>query len=128
MQTFAKNPGRTMRKIESVMGAWENLAPEAEFHGMTVAEFRAELQPAFEVRDRIRTLEIELAGLMQKRVLVDEKCLRLALAVVHSVRGTPEHGPNSPLYAAMGYIPDAQKKAGRPRKARRAASDARPKA
>jgi hypothetical protein len=118
MQTFSKNPGRTMRKIESVLGAWENLAPESEFHEMKVSEFRAALQPAFDVRERIRTLEIEMAGLMQKRLLIDEKCHRLALAVVNSVRGTPEHGANSPLYAAMGYIPDANKKSGRPRKAR----------
>jgi hypothetical protein len=114
-----------MRKIESVLGAWENLAPQSEFHKMKVAEFRAALQPAFDVRERIRTLEIELAGLMQQRLLIDEKCHRLALAVVNSVRGTPEHGANSPLYAAMGYIPDANKKSGRPRKAR-PAPDASP--
>ena len=40
----------------------------------------------------------------------------MAIKVVSSVRGTPEYGPNSPLYVAMGYIPDKEKKVGRPKK------------
>jgi hypothetical protein len=111
---------RTLKKIESILTAWENLAPEDEFHGMNASEFREAVRPVLEVRERMRVLEVEMAALLQQRLMVDEKCHRLAMSVASAVRGTREHGPNSPLYAAMGYIPDAAKKAGRPRKSRQA--------
>ena len=113
MNTFLKNPGRTLKKVEAILSAWENLAPEAKFYEMTAAEFRDEVNSMLKVRERVKTLEIEMVALLQKRVLIDEQCHRKAISVVS---GCPEHGPNSPLYAAMGYIPDRSKRAGRPRK------------
>jgi hypothetical protein len=121
MRTFLKNPGRTLKKVEAILSAWENLAPEAKFYEMTAAEFRDEVNSMLKVRERIGILEMELDALLQKRVLIDEQCHGKAISVVSGVRGCPEHGPNSPLYAAMGYIPDGSKKAGRPRKNRTAA-------
>ncbi len=118
MNTFLKNPGRTLKKVEAILSAWENLAPEAKFYEMTAVEFRDEVHSMLKVRERIKTLEIEMVALLQKRVLIDEQCHRKAISVVSGVRGCPEHGPNSPLYAAMGYIPDRSKRAGRPRKNR----------
>ena len=116
MQTYAKNPGRTFKKIESILSAWEKLAPEARFSGMDVATFRGAMRPSEQVRERILELESELQELLNQRVLIDKQCHEMAIKVVSSVRGTPEFGPNSPLYVAMGYIPDKEKKVGRPKK------------
>jgi hypothetical protein len=116
MSTHRKNPSRSYRKIRDILTAWENLAPDDEFSGMSLDRFREAMRPAIEVRERIAMLEIQRAALLQERLRVDETCLRMALCVVHSVRGTPAHGPNSALYAAMGYIPDSANKRGRPRK------------
>jgi hypothetical protein len=116
MSTHRKNPGRSYRKISEILAAWENLAPDTDFFGMSCNQFRDAMRPATEVRERIALEEIRLAALLQERARIDENCLRVALGVVHSVRGTPKHGPNSALYAAMGYIPDSVNKRGRPRK------------
>ena len=122
MQTYAKNPGRTFKKIESILSAWEKLAPEARFSGMDVATFRGAMRPSEQVRERILELESELQELLNKRVLIDKQCHEMAIKVVSSVRGTPEYGPNSPLYVAMGYIPDKEKKVGRPKKSQQLAT------
>jgi hypothetical protein len=116
MKTHRKNPARSFRKIRDILTAWENLAPDAEFSGMSINQFRDLMKPAADVREKIALEEIRLAVLLQERARIDENCLGIALRVVNGVRGTPDHGPNSPLYAAMGYIPVAMNKRGRPRK------------
>jgi hypothetical protein len=50
------------------------------------------------------------------RVDADTASMELAQFVVNSVKGDPEEGENSGLYAEMGYTPKADRRSGLTRK------------
>jgi hypothetical protein len=119
MQTFRKNPGRVLKRMEKILSAWELEAAGDSFYGMTLKEFQETVQPALEVRERLQALERETLALIQQRAMLDEKCNELASGVVFAVRAHSKHGPNSPLYRMMGYVRDSDKRPGRPCKDRK---------
>jgi hypothetical protein len=116
MISFLKNPNRTVRKVDEVVMAWEQLAPSATFAGMTLAEFRTAVDPSKAERIRTAELEAELSGAAGRRALADLNTNEKLKLVVAAVKGDPAHGENSALYRAMGYIPMAERASGLTRK------------
>jgi hypothetical protein len=118
MQTFRKNPGRVVKRVEKILSAWQSQAPEDSFYGMSLQEFEDVVRSTKEVRERLEVLKRETLALIQNRALLDKKCHALANGVVFAVRADPQHGADSPLYSLMGYVLESDKRPGRPRKAR----------
>jgi hypothetical protein len=116
MISFLKNPNRTVRKVDEVVMAWEQLAPSATFAGMTLAEFRTAVDPSKAERIRTAELEAELSGAAGRRALADLNTNEKLKLVVAAVKGDPTHGENSALYRAMGYIPLGERASGLTRK------------
>lgn len=116
MISFLKNPNRIVRKVDEVVMAWEQLAPTDTFAGMTLAEFRAAVDPSKAERLRTAELEAELSGAAGRRALADLNTNEKLKLVVAAVKGDPAHGENSALYRAMGYIPMAERASGLTRK------------
>ncbi len=117
MISFLKNPTRVVRKVDEVVTAWEQLAPEAKFAGMTLAEFRTAVEPSKAERLRTAELEAELSGAAGRRAHADLNTNEKLKLVVSSVKGDPAFGENSALYRAMGYIPLAERASGLTRRA-----------
>ena len=116
MISFLKNPTRIVRKVDEVVMAWGQLAPDATFAGMTLAEFRTAVEPSKAERIRTAELEAELSGAGGRRALADLNTNEKLKLVVAAVKGDPAHGENSALYRAMGYIPMAERASGLTRK------------
>ena len=60
-----------LAQITQMINAWERHAPDAQFGGMTVEEFRKATQPSFDAHAEVSRLEYELERL--KRLLGDEE-------------------------------------------------------
>jgi hypothetical protein len=106
------SPKLTLEKINKVITGWETLAPEKTFAGMTLSQYKARIQPSLDSRARIQTLEEQLQAEKDKRDQSDAESLRVTQMVVNGVLADPTEGPDSPLYAGMGYVRDSERKSG----------------
>jgi len=100
-----KTPAGHLATLETILSAWERLRPAKSFGGMTLKQFKAAVQPSFDKRAAIADARVLLRTLIRGRDADDRRSWKLARLVVNSVLGTPSEGEDSPLYAAMGYVP-----------------------
>jgi hypothetical protein len=103
-------------KRETFVKVWRQLAPDESFGGMSLVEFEEATEPAVVVRDLIENLKTQTLAALQQRKLADEELRNKLLLVIHSIRGAPAHGENSPMYRALGYVPKNERASGLTRK------------
>ena len=96
--------------------AWQELAPQESFAGMTLAGFEAATTLPLTLRDQILALEKQMDGRKTERIKADAAANLLLELVVNSVRGTPQHGADSSLYRALGYVRKSERRTGLTRK------------
>lgn len=106
------------QSLDSLLRAWEELAPDAVFSEMTLEQFRTATAPAYETRQQIVWLDQQRRSLIAARRAADGKANELYLLVVNSIKGSPQHGENSPLYRALGYVTKDDRRSGLTRKLR----------
>jgi hypothetical protein len=116
MVTTYKNPTRIARRAAQVSTAWEQIAPEAEFAGMTLTAFKTAIGESFAIRERLAQLEADQSANLARRTVADAATNNRVKLVVNSVKGSPSYGENSDLYRAMGYVTAADKASGLTRK------------
>jgi hypothetical protein len=110
------NPKRVAVKLQKVIDAWGTLRPTKTFAGMTLDQFKAQVQPSLSARDQLTTVQSQAKDNRQLRHESDSTSLDLAQLVVNSVKGDPAEGESGGLYAAMGYVPKNQRRSGLTRK------------
>jgi hypothetical protein len=99
-----------------MLNAWETLAPDKSFGGMTLAQFQAAAQPSRAAHDRIDDLEDQLKQAITDRETADEAFLDKAQLVVNGILADAAYGDDSALYEAMGYKRKSDRKSGLTRK------------
>ncbi len=104
--------------LENLLRAWEELSADASFGGMTLEEFRTATAPVFTNRRRIAWLDQERASMMAARSAADRDGIGQYLLVVNSIKGSPAHGEDSPLYRSLGYKTRTERRSGLTRKPR----------
>jgi hypothetical protein len=110
------NPKNNELKMERMLNAWQTLAPDKSFGGMTLAQFRTAAKPAQDARQRIDELEDQLKQALTDRDSADEAFQAKAQLVVSGVLADPTEGPDSALYEAFGYTRKSERKTGLTRK------------
>ena len=113
---MAQNPKIIGNKIELVLDAWERLAPDKMFGGMTLKEAQEKTKPSAETRKAISTLQMQLAATISQRDDADKDSMKTLDLVVKGVVGDPSEGDDSALYEAMGYIRKSERQRGLTRK------------
>jgi len=109
-------PKNTIEKLNSIINGWETHAPDKSFGGMTLAQFKAKVQPSFDTRDELRVLDSQAQSKRIERDNSDKESLRVVQLVVNGVVGDPEEGPDGDLYESFGYTRTSQRKTGLTRK------------
>jgi hypothetical protein len=110
------NPKRTANKLQKIVDAWTTIRPTKTFAGMTLEQFKAQVQPSLAARDQLTTLQSQATDSRTQRRQSDSASLELAQLVVNSVKGDPAEGENGSLYTAMGYVPKSARRSGLTRK------------
>ena len=105
-------PKEVHGKIQTVITAWDSLASGATFAGMTLANFKAAVQPSLDARDEVANLDGQRPVSLNKRAAADQDSNDTMLMVVNAVKGDPDHGEDSALYAAMGYVRKSERRTG----------------
>ena len=103
-------------KMEKMLNAWETLAPNKSFGGMTLDDFKAAAAPAQAARQRLADLEDQMTQAINARDAADDAFAAKAQLVVNGVLADPTEGPDSSLYEAMGYTRKSERKSGLTRK------------
>ena len=83
---------------------------------MTLAQFKAVAQPAFDARQQIETIDDQLKQAIAARETADDAFFAKLQLVVNGVLADPTEGANSALYEAMGYTRKSDRKSGLTRK------------
>jgi hypothetical protein len=102
-----KSPAERRRRMDQAVGAWEDLACDSKFSGMSVDDFKSEMQRSAAVHGRVEGLRRELQHALATRDEVDAKCMEMVYRVGFAVCGDPAFGYNSALLEAMGFTRDA---------------------
>jgi hypothetical protein len=99
-------------KLQKVMDAWATLRPAKSFAGMTLDQFKAKVQPSLDVRVQLNTLRTQVRDIRAQRHDSDGASMDLVQLVVNAVKGDPDEGETSGLYAAMGFVPKNERRSG----------------
>lgn len=111
-----KSPTSTLQKLNKLTGAWEDLAANTSFAGMTLAEFEAKMRPSMDAREDIQKAEAAMVAGLTKRQFADVESLRQVQLVVNAVKADLAFGEDSALYQAAGYVRKSERKSGLTRK------------
>ncbi len=111
-----QNPKKVAKKLQTVMDAWEALRATKSFAGMTLEQFKQKVLASQTARVQLQTSQNLAKEHLALRHTTDAANWELAQLVVNSVKGDPEEGETSGLYAAMGYVPKNQRRSGLTRK------------
>ncbi len=105
-----------MTKAQVVGDAWESLAPEATFAGMTQTQFSNRVKPSQDTREELASLCGQIRAKRGEITSADAATMLTVKQVVNAVRADPAYGSDSPLLAAMNYTIDSQRSSGLTRK------------
>ena len=109
-------PKQVNALADLVATAWDDHAADAEFAGMTLTQFRTATKASSDTRDALVSLTAQRRAKRDERDSVDAASRDAVQRVVAAVRSDPDHGPDSPLLAAMGYVTRSARKTGKTNK------------
>ncbi len=119
-------PKKIEENIKAVAEAWEDLASDKTFGGMTLEQFNARVKPSLDARTALATAKNTRINALTGRMLSDEESQKALLLVVNAIKGDPTEGEDSALYEACGYVPKSKRKSGLSRKAKTAVAPVKP--
>jgi hypothetical protein len=106
------NPKNNIIKLERILKAWNHLASDKTFAGMTIQQFEAYITTCKNARLAMENFENQLTDASALRDSSDEVALGKAQLVKNAVLCDPELGINSSVYEAMGYVRQVDRKSG----------------
>ena len=122
---MANGPGQVESDTQAILDGWGELAKTATFNGLTLAQYTAAVQPSFDARTRIGTLETDLKAAMDTRDQADVTTQQVNDLVVKSVVADKNYGDDCALYERMGYVRKSTRGSGLTRKANAAKAAAK---
>ena len=109
-------PKQIEDKLSNAISAWENLAPQKSFGGLTLDQFKAQTAPSFTARVIINNLDDQTTQAMNQRDAADDSSLDLLQRVINGVLADPSEGPDSSLLESFGRTRQSERKSGLTRK------------
>jgi hypothetical protein len=97
-------PKKLADDTQAIIDGWTELAATASFAGMTLAEYKAAVQPSFDSRQKIKDLETDIDAEIVNRDHVDETTGTVNASVVKSIVADKNYGDDSALYERIGYV------------------------
>ena len=107
--TKRRRPGK---KAEDILLVWKEQAPEAVFAGKSLVDLEDTLTGLQESNVDLKIKDQARSAAVKTR---DDKLKSLAAllrGVVKGVQCHPDHGEDSPLYRAMGFVTFSERKTG----------------
>ncbi|MCX7010135.1 MAG: hypothetical protein NTY53_23340 [Kiritimatiellaeota bacterium] len=113
---MADAPKVVETKLGNLLNAWTKEAPTATFAGMTLAQFKAKVQPSLDARQQNIDLGNDLTTAEDNRDDADKVTMATILLVINAIKGDPNFGEDSPLYDTAGYVRKSERSSGKTNK------------
>ncbi len=123
-EIMAAAPKTIAEDTQAIVDGWAELAPMAMFAGMTLAQYKAIVQPSYDSRNKIGKLETDLKAEQDNRDKVDVTTGNTNDQVVKAVVADKNFGDDSALYEKFGYVRKSVRASGLTRKHKAAAAAA----
>ena len=101
-----------INKSNLLLHSWKELDPQMAFAGLTLEEFQAMVEPLVEIRASIRKADQDRVAAVIRRDAGEKALAEKYLRIVNAIKAAPEHGEDSPLYGAIGYVVRSAKQSG----------------
>jgi hypothetical protein len=111
-----RQPGE---KAEDIHRVWKEQAPDSVFGGKSLADFEAALAGLKQANEEVKIHNEARSAALRVRDQRLEALSPLMRWIVKGVQAHPEHGDNSPLYRAMGFVPFSERGSGLTRRTAR---------
>ena len=105
-------PKQTADDLGTLTDAWNRLAPNDQFAGLTLDQFKTAVQPALDARNQLAQIELDYNHQLVTRMAADDANNSLYKRVVYGIRSHPSYGDNSGLIRALGYVTDMERASG----------------
>ena len=103
-------------RVTKMNSAWKQGAPTASFKGIKQSDFQTGIEAASSIEQEISSLEAQLKLKKNERDAAYQKLQDDSIKVRDGVEGNADYGTNHPLYEAMGFTLEANRKSGLTRK------------
>jgi hypothetical protein len=110
------SPKKNEKKMMDVLIAWRTIAPEKTFGGMTLAQYEAQVNRSLAPRQRLLEIADEEIEQQTLRDTEDAITLKKVELIVAGIIADEEHGSDSALYEASGYVRKSERNSGLTRK------------
>jgi len=107
-----KSPNQTADDLGTLTEAWNRLAPNDQFAGLTLVQFQAVIQPSLDARTQLAQNDLDYQHQITTRMAADETTNEAYKRVVFGIRSHPNYGSNSGLIRALGYVTDMERSSG----------------
>lgn len=115
---MGNNNTKINSRANAVATAWANLAKDDSFAGLTLQQFTQMVDAVDGHQTDMNNLMAQYTGATKERDDLHVALNETTLAVVDAVKADlAKHGPDSPLYKTMGYVPKSERASGLSRKA-----------
>ena len=108
-----RQPGQ---KAEDIHRVWKEQAPDSVFGGKSLADFEAALAALKQANEDVKIRNEARSAALRTRNEKLEELTPLMRLIVKGVQAHPDHGENSPIYRAMGFVPFNERGSGLTRK------------
>lgn len=100
------------KKADDIRNAWNALAPEASFGGKTLADLDAEIAKFQSKLDALDEAKKAASAAVLVKNQGRSELAEFLVVISMGVQIHEEHGRDSPLYRAMGYVPLSERSNG----------------
>jgi hypothetical protein len=111
---MGRNPKQAKEKFDKTVHAWSVASPDKIYGGISLEEYKKDVQASNEIRDEIAKLEELLRMKKDLRDEIDKKNLEKTERLIEIIIGA--EGRDSPIYQALGYVRKSERKTGLTRK------------
>jgi hypothetical protein len=110
------NTKKVRERVTKMNNAWKQGAPTVTFKGFTQPNFQAKIESAAAKDQEIADLEAQTQMKREERDAIYRELNDDSIHVRDGVEGDVNFGTNHPLYDAMGFTTDDNRKSGLTRK------------
>jgi len=102
-----------LSRINTLASTWEELAPGLVLAGMTHEDFKSITAPTRTIRQESFELQARIRANVSKKQKADRVSRKAANQIIAAIKADTNLGPDCPLYRAMGFIPESERKSPR---------------
>jgi len=119
-----QSPEQLVQRIRDSISGWEERGRQTLLSGLSLAEFKAEMQPALDAHEKVLDERRQLRISIIQRNTAVRKAMELVSLIGFAAKGHRDHGRDSALCEALGLVRESERRARIRRGMRKAARSA----